>query len=611
MLLTIAALMLAPTYSTDDLQDAVAMVDRLHAAAKSARYEQLRPLFNEPSYAAHLEAMAGPGASLRSIGISPFPAPPGFENFGKYWIVFHRYQGLEAEHDAVFPLVPTGEGLRLGREMPEDLKTAYKVEHIDFDLKLQPENSRASITAVCELKRVGDGPRTAFMRMNDAYTVLAATYNGLPVELIVNKSLGESMLNPKTTQLLQAGGIIYLTNASDGGQLQLKYDASVNLRGLDKTTPDQMLLTSYWYPHIGRGPATSTTRIDGPKEWLLMGNGNLVGEKVVGTRKVVEYKNMLAIPYFHAVGGPYSLAHETEGRGRKFRAWHLNVDKNRAKHDAEMARDSVAFFEDRFGKFPYEGYDVVDTPDYYGIECYSFTLLTPGITSWATSHEVGHTYFGGWVPNSYIHSIWNESLTQYIDSAQFKSNSDQSLNLGYSTRNTKVALEDPLLAHGPHGNVGYYRGAYVMKMLENELGLETMNRCLRELAVSRKGRMTEWSDIDRSFTNSSKRKLDWFFAQWVRGSIFPEVSFVRTFAEKAPREGHETTITLAQTGTAAPFRLRLVVIIETDAGEKKFPVEMIGKEQEFWFPTPGKPRRISIDTFGWTLASGPLPVRIN
>nr|MBA3725623.1 hypothetical protein [Armatimonadota bacterium] len=246
-----------------------------------------------------------------------------------------------------------------------------------------------------------------------------------------------------------------------------------------------------------------------------------------------------------------------------------------------------------------------------GIECYSFTLLTPGITSWATSHEVGHTYFGGWVPNSYIHSIWNESLTQYIDSAQFKSNSDQSLNLGYSTRNTKVALEDPLLAHGPHGNVGYYRGAYVMKMLENELGLETMNRCLRELAVSRKGRMTEWSDIDRSFTNSSKRKLDWFFAQWVRGSIFPEVSFVRTFAEKAPREGHETTITLAQTGTAAPFRLRLVVIIETDAGEKKFPVEMIGKEQEFWFPTPGKPRRISIDTFGWTLASGPLPVRIN
>ncbi|MBA3725704.1 MAG: hypothetical protein H0W86_04430, partial [Armatimonadetes bacterium] len=364
MLLTIAALMLAPTYSTDDLQDAVAMVDRLHAAAKSARYEQLRPLFNEPSYAAHLEAMAGPGASLRSIGISPFPAPPGFENFGKYWIVFHRYQGLEAEHDAVFPLVPTGEGLRLGREMPEDLKTAYKVEHIDFDLKLQPENSRASITAVCELKRVGDGPRTAFMRMNDAYTVLAATYNGLPVELIVNKSLGESMLNPKTTQLLQAGGIIYLTNASDGGQLQLKYDASVNLRGLDKTTPDQMLLTSYWYPHIGRGPATSTTRIDGPKEWLLMGNGNLVGEKVVGTRKVVEYKNMLAIPYFHAVGGPYSLAHETEGRGRKFRAWHLNVDKNRAKHDAEMARDSVAFFEDRFGKFPYDGYDVVDTPDY-------------------------------------------------------------------------------------------------------------------------------------------------------------------------------------------------------------------------------------------------------
>src|SRR6185503_2640073 len=142
-------------------------------------------------------------------------------------------------------------------------------------------------------------------------------------------------------------------------------------------------------------------------------------------------------------------------------------------------------------------------PDFYGVECYSFTVLTPRITSWATSHEAGHTYFGGMVPNTYIKSIWNEGLTQYIDSAGFKNNSDRSLDYGYQSRKVKVSLADPFLAHGPNGNIGYMRGAYVFKMLENELGMDMMNQCLRRLILDRQGKSTEWSDIEKSFSTTA------------------------------------------------------------------------------------------------------------
>ena len=605
--LTLALAMLTP--AADDLHDAIAFFAQIRAAAASARYDQLRPLFVSPSYTEHLEEMVGPSSSLKSIGISAFPAPPGFEKLGKFWVVFHRYQEVEEDHDAVFPIVEGGDGLRLGRELPEDLATAYAIDNLDFDVDLRGDHANIHVTA--RLRRSADLPDTAVFRMNDAYRIDAAKYLGKPVPIIENKDLADSVLDKSQTMVLQSGGIFYLTNAGKGGELDLQYDASLDMRGSDKTTPDFAVLTSYWYPSISRGAAASTTHIEGPKEWLLLSNGNLAAENVDGDRKSVLYKNPVAVCFHEVVAGPYIKAYETQDRGRKFRAWQLTEDKTRAKHDAEMARDAVAFYEDRLGKFPFEGYDVVDTPDFYGVECYSFTILTPRITSWATSHEAGHTYFGGLVPNSYIHSIWNESLTQYIDSVQFKGNSDRSLNMGYATRNTKIALSAPYLPHGPFGDVGYYRGAYVMKMLENEIGLDKMNAALKKLVASRTGKLTEWSDIQKDFNDSTGQNLDWFFRQWVRGDTFPTVSIGRVFSERPPREGYETTVSLSQSGTPDLFNLKLKAILQTDAGEVSFPVEFSEKSREFLFKTPGRPRRLTLDPFGWTLASvpGPIPIR--
>jgi hypothetical protein len=182
--------------------------------------------------------------------------------------------------------------------------------------------------------------------------------------------------------------------------------------------------------------------------------------------------------------------------------------------------------------------------------------------------------------------------------------------MGYTTRNTKIALSSPYLPHGPFGDVGYYRGAYVMKMLENEIGLDKMNGALRKLVSSRTGKMTEWSDIQKIFSDSTGQNLDWFFRQWVRGDTFPVISIGKIFSEKPPREGYETTISLSQSGSSEPFHLRLVAILQTDAGEVSFPVEFSEKSREFLFKTPGRPRRLTLDPFGWTLASVPSSIPI-
>ncbi len=587
-------------------EEAIEHLSKLREAARSGKFENLRPLFAEPAYTVYLEQMLGGAGPLRAIAISGYPAPPGLEKFGEYWVVFHRWQRLEHHHDAVFPIIRTGEGVTLGSELPEDLFIPYRFERLEFDVRFYPTDGRADIRVKADVKRTGEGPETVFMRMNDTYVVREARFNGEEIPIHSDEPIGSFSLDAEQPVLVQSGGILYLTNAGDGGELALRYVVAIDIPGGDQVTEEYALLTSYWYPHIGRAPAKSRTRVEGPKDWTLIGPGNQVKQTELGERKAVEYENDVPVSWFHIVGGPYKLVHEVEDRGRKFRAWQLGtVDDGRGKHDAEMARDSVAFFEDRFGKFPYDHYDVVDTPDFYGVECYSFTVLTPRITEWATSHEIGHTYFGGMATNTYIHSMWNEGVTQYVDSIQFKESRGRTLETGYRQRTVKVPLATISIPHGPNGNVGYMRGAYTMKMLENELGLDLMNRCLREFVKRQSGKATEWSDLETVFSDVAGRPLGWFFDQWVRSAIFPGVRYAGTWVEPGPRTGFNTSVRFLQTGTVMPYRLRFEVVLTTPSGEKRFPILLTETMQQYNFATDERPVRIEVDPMGWTLADVP------
>jgi aminopeptidase N len=605
----VLSLVCALVLSPGSAQAAQAFVDDVRAAAKAGSYDRLRIFFVSPDRARALESMIGGPPLLRSIGISAMPAPPGFEQFGKYWIVFHKYQELEGDHDMVFPVNWTAEGYRMGGELPEDLATAYRITNYDFEISVDDTSEKVTIVAVMDIARTGAGPQTLIMRMNDSYSIKSAKLGGKTLDMDVERAVESTKFPAGQAKLIRCGSLICITNAGQGGKLALTYSASLNLRGLDKTTKAQLLLTSYWYPTIGRQPATSRTRITGPRGWQLLSNGNLEGEKTDGTTTTFQYKNSVPLTWLHVVGGPYQVVAETIDRGRKFRALHLTPDAARGKADVESARAAVAFFEDRFGPFPYTKYDVVDTPDFYGVECYSFTVLVPTITSWATSHEVGHTYFGGLVPNTYLKSIWNESITQYVDSILLKDNADRTLQEGYAGRRILVALSDPFTPHGPVGNMGYYRGAFVMRMLQEEIGLDKVISGLRALVESRRGKTTEWSDIEKAMSAAAGSNLSWFFDQWVRGKGFPTVIVSRGLSERIEKGRYNLNLVLAQSSRQA-FRLRFDIVVETADGEKRVPIAMDANSESYDLEFNSEPRRVHFDPLGKTLATLPQPYRL-
>lgn len=580
-------------------------VRQIQAAAKTAKFESLRPLFIRPEDMAALEAMVERQQRLPLIGIAAIQCPAGFDHLGRYWVVFHQHQRLEHEHDLVYPIIFDGDGnAKLGSEIPEDIAVPWSVKTLDFDVTINPAEESAAFVTRTHLAPE-QGALDIPFRINAAYRIESALFDGNPIPVVRDRSF-EQTAPTQSPALDQSGSLLVLRNVRKAGVLELRYAVKLKVSGGDFVGSNGFLFTSYWYPHIGRKPSASRTKITGPPTWLLLGNGDLQSEEVSNGVKTVQYVNPVAISYHHIVGGPYVLAAEARDRGRTFRAWHLGTaERVRAEHDVQMAKDSVAFFEDRFGAFPYRGYDVVDTPDFYGVECYSFTVLTPRITSWATSHEVGHTYFGGLVPNTYIRSLWNESLTQYVDSIQFKRNSDKSLESGYASRKVPVALSAPMLAHGQFGNVGYMRGAFIFKMLENEVGLDSMNAALRSFIESRKGQASEWHHIEHAFERSTGKELSWFFDQWVRGSTFPIVGLDAVWVEQGPQEGYTTSMRLTQSGARTPFRLKYEVVLTDADGEHRFVVDHSDVTCQPDFKTRFRPMKARFDALGWTLADLP------
>ncbi len=588
---------------TAGLQGAPALdiVNQAKAAVQSGSFAELRALFSTAEAMQPLRHMVGAEASLRTISVHGFPAPPGYERFGRTWLVFHRWQRHEHQHDVVVPVISTGDGPRLGSEIPEDLPINYSITEMRCSVDLRPEEPKAAFDITVSIRRDGEGPETVLMRINDSYVIAEAEYRGQALNVFSNEEPEQVRLSDAPA-LVQAGSILYLTNAGEGGDLRLRYETDIQITRQDGIRKEHALFLSYWWPHVGRQPFKSRITLTGPVDWLLMANGDLVSERRDGERKTVAYRNDVAVSYHHIVGGPYLLAAEMQDRGRVIRAWHIgNVNRERATRDVRSAADSIALFEDLFGEYPYNHYDIVDTPDFYGLECYSFTVLSPPITSWATSHEVGHTWFGGLVPNTYIRSMWNESVTQYVDSILFKKNGDRTLEQGWNSRGVDVALGELVEPHGQHGIVGYMRGAYVLNMLAQEVGEEAVIKGLRLLVERRTGKASDWSDVVSALQEAAGRDLRWFFSQWLWSKQRPALSFGR--AETAMSGGEwMTTVRLVQTGVSSAYRLKFDVVLETPEGEKRFTVTMDQMNQTYTFSTSAKPSRARTDCFGKSLA---------
>ncbi|MFN2453956.1 MAG: DUF3458 domain-containing protein [Pyrinomonadaceae bacterium] len=226
------------------------------------------------------------------------------------------------------------------------------------------------------------------------------------------------------------------------------------------------------------------------------------------------------------------------------------------------------------------------------------------------SHELSHQWFGDLVTCKDWSQAWlNEGFATFME-ASFKEHEQGHDAYLFELRNDERVYmrEDATRYRRPlvykryrvpidlFDATLYQKGALVLHMLRGVVGDEVFWKALNRYIVENEYRNVETADLQRTFEQTSGRKLDWFFDQWTLKAGFPELR-VRSSFDAATKK---LTLNVAQTQlpdatTPAVFRLPVEIELATATGARTERIEITEREQAFTFTLDGEPRMIRFD----------------
>lgn len=567
-------------------------------------------LFLNKEDARYLGEMAGRTGGFSRLRAAVIPSPPGWVGTGPFIVVVHQYQGPESEHDPVYTTIRRRQGdLKLGPEIAEDA-SPQRISLLTADVHLHPAEHTADFDATVELEAANVRQAPMF-RLNDIYKI---TGPGRVLDAT------DALPNPKDGDLVRAGSLLIPWTKSPARSYHFSYSGQYDLLSrsvvdhkasldADRLDPKACYITAHWDPSLGQNPHQTRVRIVGPKGWLLRSEGVSVpaddpmfGSPVIPgpEEQAAAFKCEIPISFPKVLGGDYRLSAELTEDGTTFRFFQLDpVDALKGMEIVQNMASALKDYKKWLGPFPFPSYEAFQGYEYDGMESYSYTIVSPRAFRYA-SHELGHTYFGGIVPCTYIHDTWNESLTQYIDSVVHLKNADNTLETGLKTLDIDRPLSK-ISVPWSYGSTSYFRGAYVMKMLESEIGKDNVLEGLRLMVADRRGNETRWGDIRKYMEATSKDPLDWFWAQWVDGSTFPTLAIAG--AQTYENNGkYQTLVTVRQSGTRYPFKMKFSLRLNGKSDSVEQFESISNDEQVFIFDTSFSPIAASVNVFPFALA---------
>ncbi len=564
-----------------------------------------------PFIAGNLESFRWADSRSHDWKANVLPVPGDAADRPVFLAVFHAFHTCESDGDHVYRLVQSGDdghsSWTLGEEILETATLGFRIRDHVMETNLDPVAKTLTLhdTATVERSSAGIEARAAshfgLLRLNDDYRVKSLSVSGLD----------------GATPFEQAGGVIaFVSPPTDKFTITLDYTGSPDHSNGDFIHDDEAVIASYWYPHIARLPATLTVSATVPAGWTPIAQGEPTGSRVnADGSKTMSWRNEVSTSYFTLDMGQYRVT-SRQWRGRLLSTYLLETRQDLAAETArdslDRLQDSLAFFERVFGAFPYRRYSLVETrgPFNGALEAYSFATFGPRTLPEFIPHELSHTWWGGLVPCTYTHSMWNEAFASYSDDLFQRSPESGGKGVGSvnatiakrrEDRNRGLSMYDGgAILHAfdtedeGQSAVGYGKGAQVLRVLEDEIGQAAMVASMRAfLRNHTPGEPAEWQEFEAAVTQTAGQDLHWFFTQWLERSGAPKVAISNVTVRAV---GSETVVTgrIHQMGQIYRVKLPIAVGLRS-GGEIRRVVEIRYADTTFTIRLQETPSRLQID----------------
>ncbi|HEY3268636.1 MAG TPA: M1 family aminopeptidase [Armatimonadota bacterium] len=528
------------------------------------------------------------GALRRVFQPEPWKAaalPASLSNAGVPLAVFHTWHASESDGDHIHALVKSPGGWRIGRETPETDTQGYRIVHHDLRLRILPSAKRVEATDVFTVRRLAKAQPVAYVRISDDFTVSSLRASGKPVAW------------------KQAGGVLAVrVPAGRHVSLEMAFAGVVDHKLMSGFTSDVAALTSYFYPSLGRLPATADTTVRVPAGWTALTQGELISKRAGGTETEFRYRNVVPVNYFSVLAGRYT---ETKRKAGKVTLY-TYLTKSQPGF-SESLLDALAmampYFIGRFGPYPYTRYSIVDGGSVLGfiaLEGYSMASYgTLTLTPMVVSHELSHTWWGGVVPNTYLHSWWNEAFASFSDDSfsRMKNHVPGAHPTDKpwwpSTRSIEAAPLSTARDLESVSTIAYGKGMVILRLLEEQIGQPTFDRCLQTFVRDNKGAADpDWPDLEHAVEKVTGKDWRWFFAQWWQRAGWPMLRLDGVKAVKAAA-GWRVTGRIVQDGEAYKLNVRLRV--QDAAGSHDTLVPTSTPSVPFTLSCTGEPDKLELE----------------
>jgi aminopeptidase N len=391
----------------------------------------------------------------------------------------------------------------------------------------------------------------------------------------------------------------------------------------------------FWFPCFDYPGqlATSAIRVQVPKDFVAISNGELVEQTMFGEDRVYQWMQKEIHPTYLmtlAVGRFSEIADSWNGKPVTY-----YVEKGleeSAKLSMGKTPRMIEFFSEKFGyPYPFPKYAQVCVADFIfgGMENTSTTLLMDRClldkrasldnfnTESLVAHELAHQWFGdlvvikhwshAWIKEgmaSYCEVLWTEHEYDKDEAAYYLLGEAQSYLSEDSSRYRRPIVtniyREAIELYDRHL---YEKGACVYHMIRAELGDESFDRFVHTFVNDNAHKTVETIDVLRAIDKSTGRNLAFLFDQYVYRGGHPDYKVAYSWDGDSNLAKLTVTQTQAKEGvhtlTNDLFDLKIPIgfgyIKDGVADVKVTKIRVHEKEQVLYFPLETKPDFISFD----------------
>jgi aminopeptidase N len=384
-----------------------------------------------------------------------------------------------------------------------------------------------------------------------------------------------------------------------------------------------------WLPTVDHpyDKATSEFIVTAPAKYQVVANGVLDEQMDLGDgRRMTHWKQSVPIAtWLNNIGvAQFASRNFAKAAGVPLQSWLFHQDREKGIGTfEEPLRESIEFFNDHVGPYPYEKLAAVEAAGMGGGMEHASEIFfgenavrdgRPALG--LVSHETAHQWFGDSVTESDWDDVWlSEGFATYFSALAIEhfEGRDAFLRQMKATRPRIFAAEKRLpdtavvqtkAWEGIPNGIVYQKGGWSLHMLRGEIGTDKFWAGIREYYRRYRDANATTADFEKVMEETSGEDLRWFFQQWIYRAGSPVV----TGAWHYEADVKKVRVELTQTEPGEPYRLPIEIgITSAGAPEPKITrVDFHQKQQGFEIPADREPAAVELDPNVWLLIDGKI-----